>query len=44
MQLFQDEHVKEWYTEVVCNGFQVIGGLGSIDYEVGCEVFRAATT
>ncbi len=36
--------MKERYTEAVYNGFQVLGGLGSIDYEAGCEVFRVATT
>lgn len=43
-QLFQDEHVKEWYIMTMCNGFQVLGGLGSVEYGASCEVFRVAAT
>jgi hypothetical protein len=43
-QLFQDEHVKERYAEIVCNGFQMLGGLGFAEYGVSCQVFQAAIT
>jgi phosphoribosylformylglycinamidine (FGAM) synthase-like amidotransferase family enzyme len=37
------EHVKERYAEVVCNGFQVLTGLGFVEYGVNCEVFWVTT-
>ncbi len=36
--------MKEWYVDVVCNGFQVLEGLGFVEYGANCEVFRAMTT
>lgn len=35
--------MKEWYAEVVCNGFQVLTGLGFVEYGANCEVFWVAT-
>jgi hypothetical protein len=36
--------VKEQYTKAMCNGFQVLRGLGFVEYGASCEVFQAVAT